>query len=83
MEWEHLRREELYNVVNLPETKSGMEQDVRMVGLVMDALADHRDELTVCGRDEVDLYIGGAGHQRQWVDPAGPSVSSSSDMRID
>ena len=51
MEWEHLRREGVHTVVDLPETKSGVEQDVKVVGPVLDALAAYRDELTVCGRD--------------------------------
>ena len=51
MHWEHLRRDGVHTVVDLPETKSGVEQDVKVVGPVMDALAAYRDELTVCGRD--------------------------------
>ena len=51
MHWEHLRRDGVHTVVDLPETKSGVEQDVKVVGPVLDALAAYRDELTVCGRD--------------------------------
>ena len=51
MHWEHLRREGVHTVLDLPETKSGVEQDVKVVGPVLEALAAYRDALTVRGRE--------------------------------
>ena len=51
MHWEHLRREGVHPVIDLVETKAGVEQDVKMVGPVLDALEVYREALVASGRD--------------------------------
>ena len=51
MHWEHLRREGVHHVIDLVETKAGVEQDVKMVGPVLDALMVYREALVASGRD--------------------------------
>ena len=67
MHWEHLRREGVHTVLDLPETKSGVAQDVKMVGPPLEALAAYRDALTVRGRNAtgpvfISVAHGSEGH---------------------
>ena len=67
MHWEHLRRDGIHTVIDLVETKAGVEQDVKVVDAVLDALGAYRDALTVRGRDAtgpvfISLANGTAGN---------------------
>ena len=96
MDWEQLRQDGVHTVIDLPETKSGVPQDVKAVGPVLDALGAYRDELTVRGRDAtgpvfISLANGSEGNGltpqsvrlivRRYADRAGIDEASAHTLR--
>lgn len=96
MNWEHLRQDGVHTVIDLPETKSGLPQDVKAVGPVLDALGAYRDELTVRGWDAtgpvfISLANGSEGNGltpqsvrlivRRYADRAGIDEASAHTLR--
>ena len=58
MRWIDIRVDGVFHVLNLPDTKSGVDQDIKLQAVVMHYLNEYRNNLGDCGyQTEGHIFI--------------------------